>query len=176
MLYYFIDTHKCISARVAEELHEDGSPHVHVYCCGAAPYRTKNEKLFDTYGFHPNIQPCRKVGDVLTYIAKGGNYIDYGELDAGSTKRTWNDLLLAENALEAKTFCKEHFARDYVLNHEKLEYFINKHFKKEIPQYTPTAGLLFNPNPIMSDFANQRLDVISAVPYPNPNPITQCFC
>jgi len=160
MLYHLIETLSIDSARVASELHEDGSPHLHVYLYKADAVRTKNEKVFDYYGFHPNIQPCRKTSDVLTYIAKGGNYIDYGVLDAGSQKRTWNDMLLAQNAQEAKNFAKEHFPRDYILNHEKIEYFVNKHFKPEMPAYLPDPQQLFDLTiyPDLTTFTTQRLD------------------
>jgi hypothetical protein len=40
--------------------------------------------------------------------------------------------------------------RDYVLQHEKLEYFAAKHFKKEVPAYTPTFQEFNVPQEILS--------------------------
>lgn len=66
-------------ARVAIETHEDGHPHVHVLVKFGARVKTRsNMGVFDLGGRHPNIQVCRKVRDVLEYIAKDGNYKDYG--------------------------------------------------------------------------------------------------
>lgn len=157
MLYYLIDKTTCDSARIGQEEHANGDLHLHAYLHSDEGFRTRDERYFDICGFHPNVQPCRKVSSVLDYVSKTGNYVDYGTLDGCSSKRTWHDVLSAETMADAYQIIRTDFSRDYVLNHEKLEYFVNKHYKKEVPEYIPTPGLLFNPDPIMTLFAEQRL-------------------
>jgi hypothetical protein len=66
-------------ARVARERHEDGNWHSHCIVRFGARVRTRsNMRLFDVNGHHPNIQVPRRIGDVLKYCAKDGDYIDHG--------------------------------------------------------------------------------------------------
>lgn len=68
-------------ARVAREAHADGEIHIHVCVKFGARVKTRtNMRIFDIDGRHPNIQVCRKIKDVLQYIAKDGNYQDYGQV------------------------------------------------------------------------------------------------
>lgn len=60
---------------VAQELHEDGYPHVHAYIKLDVALQIRNEKFFDIDDFHPNIQGCRSNIDVIKYVTKGDTYI-----------------------------------------------------------------------------------------------------
>jgi len=169
MLYYLIEQSGCSAARIGQEEHQDGTPHLHAYLHSDEGFRTRNERYFDVLGFHPNVQPCRKVSSVLEYVAKTGNFIDYGVLSEGGNKRTWNDVVLAENLADARSIISSDFPRDFVLNNEKVEYWLSKHFKKAEPIHVINPTYLFNPDPIMTQFANQRLDP-GKHPQPPPPP------
>lgn len=80
-------------ARVALERHESGDPHCHVVVRFAARVKTRaNVRLFDLHGRHPNIQVPRRIKDVLEYVAKDGNYKDYGAVPQTKAKRDKSDL------------------------------------------------------------------------------------
>jgi len=156
-LFYLLEAHSIEAARVGLELHQDGNTHLHVYLRGVDSFRTKNERLFDLHGFHANIQSCRRINDVVRYCGKSGNYIDYGDIDAAPEKRTWHDLLLAPNALEAKALARENFPRDYVLNHEKICYFLDQHFAPVVSEYAANPDHIFLPTEQMTTWCDQRL-------------------
>nr|QXP07668.1 MAG: replication associated protein [Arizlama virus] len=81
-LYAFLQSIKpVVWARVARELHDDGSPHFHAIVRYGARVKTRsNMAIFDYNGRHPNIQVPRRIHDVLEYLVKGGNYKDYGDV------------------------------------------------------------------------------------------------
>lgn len=55
---------------IAQELHEDGSPHLHALVCLDKKLNTTNEKYFDAQGSHGNYQVARDTDDVVKYIKK----------------------------------------------------------------------------------------------------------
>jgi len=71
--------------RVARELHEDGSPHLHVLIQLEGQAHVTNPRLFDLHScslsimFHPNIQSAKSSSDVKAYIEKDGDYMDWGQ-------------------------------------------------------------------------------------------------
>ena len=155
--------------RVGHELHRDEGDHLHAFIANKQPIRLKGDTAkshFDFRGHHPNIQSARKPKECLNYCGKDGDYIDSAAFDLEPTKRCWSDVIKAESASEALALSLELFPRDYVLNHEKLEYFINKHFKVEIPAYIPDPEQLFNITnyPDLTTWLNQREKVRGAVP------------
>lgn len=66
---------------VARELHEDGTPHIHVYLLLEKEYTCTNQHFWDINGFHGNYQGAKSWSNVITYIKKDGNYLQFGDLD-----------------------------------------------------------------------------------------------
>ena len=69
---------------VARELHQSGEPHIHALMMFENKLGSRNPRVFDIQGFHPNIQGCRSPKSVFTYIRKDGDFIT----NIGY-KRTW---------------------------------------------------------------------------------------
>jgi hypothetical protein len=91
---------------VAKELHQDGNPHYHCYLKYKEKKDVKNEKLFDCFGLHPNIQSVRSVKAVLKYVIKDDNYLANFEPDI---KLPLSKIL--ERATDEKSFmdlCLKH--------------------------------------------------------------------
>lgn len=69
--------------RIAKELHQDGGIHFHA----AANYNVKltrtNPRCLDIDGHHPNLQKVRSWKHALNYIAKDGDFTDWGVVDGG---------------------------------------------------------------------------------------------
>lgn len=80
-LYEFLASHGGVSyCRIAKESHEDGSPHVHALVKYSKRVRSRDNRLFDFNGRHPNIQSARSPAKVLAYLSKEGNFCDFGTL------------------------------------------------------------------------------------------------
>ena len=66
-------------ARISCEAHEDGNKHLHAIIRTAKRVKTSGTAtLWDWNGRHPNVQVPRKIKDVLEYVAKDGDFQDYG--------------------------------------------------------------------------------------------------
>lgn len=89
--------------RVAKEIHSDGNPHMHVVCKFSRRFQSRNARVFDFNDRHPNIQSVRSVSKSLAYVAKDGEFRDYGTIPTGGPKRTHQEALdLASDPDEAK--------------------------------------------------------------------------
>lgn len=70
---------------VAQESHKDGTPHFHVMVCFAdnKKFDTRNPRVFDIEGYHPNIRSVRSLQAVRDYLLKEdpSPYVE-GELPA----------------------------------------------------------------------------------------------
>jgi len=92
-VYQFIDgINKVQWLRICREEHESGEPHMHCVFQFAKRFKSKNERVFDLSGRHPNILPVRSVGASLRYVTKGDNYKDYGPVPECSSKKEKFDV------------------------------------------------------------------------------------
>lgn len=87
-LYDFLKSIKPIVwARVAKERHADGQLHSHVILRFGKRHKTSTDRReFDFMGKHPNVQLARNFKDVLEYVSKDGNYIDFGNVPEKQAK------------------------------------------------------------------------------------------
>lgn len=93
-LYDFINgICNCEWARICTEQHADGDKHLHVVAKFGRRYQTRNERTFDFEGTHPNIQPVRTVSKSLAYVAKDGQFTDFGDVPVDKPKRTFDEAL-----------------------------------------------------------------------------------
>lgn len=68
---------------IAEEIHQDGSPHLHVYIETNNQLEVTNPTFFDIVGidgttYHGNYQAARSSNAVMKYCQKDGNYLAHG--------------------------------------------------------------------------------------------------
>lgn len=66
---------------VAQEQHEDGSPHIHAYVRFAKEKDVRKQEYFDIDGFHGNYQTAKSSIAVTRYCKKDGNFIQFGDID-----------------------------------------------------------------------------------------------
>lgn len=64
---------------VGKESHSDGGTHYHVYCQWEEKFRSRNARIFDILGHHPNVAPCRFTPkDLANYAMKDGDIVAGG--------------------------------------------------------------------------------------------------
>ncbi|ALE29576.1 replication associated protein [Lake Sarah-associated circular virus-2] len=141
---------------IGSELHQDGTPHVHVCFTLDTALRTRDERVFDFHGHHPNIVRPRAIKKCIDYVKKDGNFIESGEPPA--MKRKWSELQTATTSEEFFKTALEISPRDYYLNQERLEYMARKLFKPVVPTYVP-QWVDFNIPQELSDWIDQRHEV-----------------
>lgn len=79
--------------RVSTEKHADGDPHVHVIAKFVRRFQSRNQRVFDYEGRHPNIQQVRSLQKAISYVAKDGEFSDFGPVPSGSAKRSASEAL-----------------------------------------------------------------------------------
>lgn len=145
-----------ICLRVGRESHQDGGIHFHVFGKWSQKIDTIDPRYFDYRGIHPNVQSARKESDVYTYCGKDGDTLDFGI--PPKIKRTWTDVI--NDSTTKEEFMKgalDLSSRDYVLNHERLEYFAAKHFKPEVKEYVDPYNGQFNIPDILDQWVSENL-------------------
>jgi len=138
----------CTSYTIARELHEDGNEHFHCLIEWQTPYDCRDERRFDINGHHPNIQTARNPKAVHSYIIKDGDYITNKTYD--DTSNSWADLAACNTVGQFWELAERKHARDFIVNHEKLEYYATKRFKTETTEYVPTYTEFKPPEPVMN--------------------------
>lgn len=102
----------------------------------------RRSDYFDVQGAHCNVQAARDVKATREYVKKDGDFIeDWNAPEAVG----WSELL--DKSFSKSEFmdkCRELKTRDFVLNHEKLEYFADKHFAETKPKYASRPLDSFN--------------------------------
>lgn len=126
----------CRYVLVAQEYHDDGGKHFHVYCEFDNSFRSRDQRALDIRGFHPNIQSPRNKQQVCDYCKKDGDYIEHGVSVA--SKKGWGALIdESRNESGFLQLVRENYPRDFVLQHERLEYFARKYFERSVVEYEP---------------------------------------
>lgn len=142
---------------IGEERHQDGGRHLHCFIQWPTPYRTRDPRIFDILGCHPNIQNPRDKAAVFEYCCKDGNFLRNFELEA---KRKWSEILAEANTKEVfLDAVRSNYARDYVLSYERLEYFTDKHFKKQHLEYLPECVQWSGVPPSIQEWLEQEINV-----------------
>lgn len=82
--------------RICVERHQDGNPHLHTVGCFSSRLQSRNPRIFDVSGFHPNIQRPRCAAHCLKYVAKHSEFTDFGPVPTvGRGKRSARELFEA---------------------------------------------------------------------------------
>jgi len=121
--------------RVSCELHEDGHPHLHVLLTLSKKRDIRDKRHFDWMDQHPNIQSARNIVDVLEYISKDGNFVDFGV--PPGTKNVWTTIVAANSKEDFLSLVKEHDPCNFVLRHEQIINYANIYFEDPLPIYRP---------------------------------------
>lgn len=115
---------------VSSELHQDGALHRHALLLFADAFRTRDLRVFDYQGRHPNIiANIRSLKGAIEYVKKDGDTVTWGNWE--EEKRTWQDLIVNSDNVEQfmGAVCK-HYARDYVLQYDRVKSFAELHYAR----------------------------------------------
>nr|WND60535.1 replication initiation protein [Tomato leaf curl virus] len=149
--------------RICRELHEDGTPHLHVLIQFEGKFQCKNNRFFDLTSptrsahFHPNIQGAKSSSDVKTYMEKDGDVLDHGvfQIDGRSARggcQSANDAyaeaINAGSKIEALNILREKAPKDYVLQFHNLNSNLDRIFTPPMGAYVaPLSSSSFDQVP-----------------------------
>jgi len=120
------------------EQHAEDGEHHHAIISGQRKFNIRNERYFDIeYGdrtFHPSIEAVRNLEQSNVYIGKDG--VTLGDPILGARPGRKDDyrriLQEAEDGAGFLEGIKQIDPVNYVLNHQRLEYFADTKFRKPI--------------------------------------------
>nr|WMX25043.1 AC1 [Sweet potato leaf curl Hubei virus] len=166
--------------KICRELHEDGSPHLHVLLQFEGKFQCKNNRLFDLVSptrsahFHPNVQGAKSSSDVKSYIDKDGDTIEWGEfqIDGRSARggqQSANDAyaaaLNAGSKSEALRIIRELAPRDFTLQYHNLSSNYERIFAPPTQPYEhPFPSSSFVLPSVLLDWANNNVGGSAARP------------
>lgn len=158
---------------IGTEQHQDGGRHFHVYLVFSTRHDTRSERFFDFDGVHPNIAPVRgklngsDAKRVYTYVIKDGNTIVWPEgADFSFPQRNasarYAAVVAAETREDARDLIRAELPRDYVLNLERVEYFLDRHFQRDIPVYaSPHGADTWDISPVIEQWVRDNLGYVA---------------
>ncbi|ADN85598.1 AC1 gene product [Tomato leaf curl Ranchi virus] len=136
--------------RICRELHEDGTPHLHVLIQFEGKFQCRNNRFFDLTSptrsahFHPNIQGAKSSSDVKTYMEKDGDVLDHGvfQVDGRSAREScqsandaYAEAINSGSKAEALNILKEKAPKDYVLQYHNLNSNLDRIFTPPMEVY-----------------------------------------
>nr|AJW80883.1 AC1 [Tomato leaf curl Gujarat virus] len=136
--------------RICRELHEDGSPHLHVLIQFEGKFQCKNNRFFDLTSptrsahFHPNIQGAKSSSDVKSYMEKDGDVVDHGvfQVDGRSARggcQSANDAyaeaINSGSKAQALNILRERAPKDFVLQFHNLNSNLDRIFTPPMDVY-----------------------------------------
>lgn len=123
-------------AVVCRERHQDGGFHFHGFLLFRERFQSRNARVFDFDGVHPNIESVRgerNVANKIAYTKKDGEFQEYGNEPAiaerANKQQHWLDLI--DSSTDAADFmgkAKSVAPRDFVLQNDKFEAFAQKYY------------------------------------------------
>nr|ACT79081.1 Rep protein [Tomato leaf curl Vietnam virus] len=136
--------------RICRELHEDGSPHLHVLIQFEGKFKCQNNRFFDLVSptrsahFHPNIQSAKSSTDVKAYMDKDGDVLDHGvfQIDGRSARggcQSANDAyaeaINSGSKATALNILREKAPKDFVLQFHNLNSNLDRIFTPPMEVY-----------------------------------------
>lgn len=136
----------CDGHVVGRETHADGEYHIHAYGRWTSRFCSRNQRIFDVNGRHPNIQSVRNATHVITYVKKGGDFVS--TIEDGSRPERYHDLIEAATEDEFWKIAKARYARDYVIHFDRLQHFCEHRFTKHQDHYVGRFTEFKPPRPV----------------------------
>lgn len=133
---------------VGREVHQDGNPHLHAMVIYTEKKNIRRADFFDHAGYHPNIVSPRDREATITYIKKtdptGDDLYESGTFASKIDKdHAWRAAVDATSAVEVHRIISRSHPKEYLIHHDKIEYFANKKQRK-LEDYNPPEDDVFH--------------------------------
>lgn len=151
--------------RLGREQHQDGGTHFHVFLSFGKRIQSRNERIFDFGGSHPNIKAIPRTPEkAFDYAGKDGDILhEHGErpgkpgaLSSGRDS-VWADALSSEHKEDFLTTLRDRAPRDYVLYFDAIERFADRHYATAPPDYHSPSHTAVLPDAIHDWLQQSRI-------------------
>lgn len=153
---------ECIIGR---ENHQDGGIHLHAFVDFGRKFQSRNERIFDVDGRHPNIKiGLRTPEKMWDYATKDGDVVAGGlERPGGEglseTGKAWSRIVLAETREEFFALVEELDPRSLCVNFPALRTYAEWKFRPTRDPYISPPGISFSTDqfPELADWVQRTL-------------------
>lgn len=120
---------------IGRENHADGGIHLHAFVDFGRRFTTRDARLFDVDGRHPNIQPCGRTPQaMLDYAIKDGDVVAGGlspviEDNVPTADTVWHRIANAETVERFWELVRELAPRALLCNHQSLRAYAEWHYR-----------------------------------------------
>jgi hypothetical protein len=156
---------------IAEESHQDGTPHIHAWLSFTTKCNTQDPLYFDLVEagrtFHPNIQKPRSIKSVQEYITKDENYIHSEKYKDLTDKLDWSQMGVdVSTTAEFLQKVLANHPKEYWLNYQKLKETADLHFTPKVNIYDAIQPEQpFLTTALMDQWVNEELPKVSLFHY-----------
>ena len=137
---------------IGRENHADGGIHLHAFVDFGRRFDTRNPRLFDVEGRHPNIKPCGRTPQaMLDYAIKEGDVVAGGLSPIiGDTVpesgTIWHQIANAETVDRFWELTRELAPRALLCNHQSLRAYADWNYRPPAIEYSHPPGLRLLPD------------------------------
>lgn len=142
---------------IAQEKHQNGNLHIHVFLSLSEPFRTRNAQALDLsfngVVFHGNYQGCRSEKNVIKYCSKEEDYIANFDLNSRLKKRESHKKIIGDALIKRQISLVEAVNNnpELLFGYKKLKTDLEEYFhdisdnRKELPPFLPNPwGILLS--------------------------------
>nr|XP_027062847.1 uncharacterized protein LOC113689246 [Coffea arabica] len=160
--------------RVSSELHEDGTPHLHVLVQFADKFQTRDDRVFDlvcqqrSQVYHPNIQAARDARAVRDYISKYEDFCEWGTFKSSKIYRNQHECYTEapeqETIEDFMNTIKEGDPKSYCIYYDRIKCNAEKLYSTPTQEYTSPFPLADNVPYELLDWANTNIKPMESRP------------
>lgn len=155
---------ECIIGR---EDHADGGCHLHAFADFKRKFQSRNVRIFDVDGKHPNVQPCKTTPEQMyDYAIKDGDIVAGGLTRPDGTSVSeagskWTECLLAESREEFFETVARVDPRALCCSFSSLRAYADWKYRPIMDAYQTPVGISFDTTevPQLSQWIQRNLEV-----------------
>jgi len=136
---------------VGRESHVDGGIHLHAFFMFERKFQSRNERIFDVDGHHPNIVAGYQTPEKgYRYATKDGDIVAGGLLESdlreriSETSSKWADIVMAESRDEFFDLVAKLDPRSLCTNFSSLRAYADWRYRPVKEPYVTPDGLAFD--------------------------------
>lgn len=136
---------------VGRERHRDGGLHLHAFFMFERKFESRNVRIFDVDGLHPNILRGYSTPEKgITYASKDGDIVA-GGLDIsgcgvkdGPTRNVWAEIIMAVDREQFFEACARLAPRALCCSYTSLRCYADWKYREDPEPYATPSGLSFD--------------------------------
>lgn len=149
---------------VAREQHADGGYHLHAIVGFESTFRSRDERVFDFNGLHPNFTSVKSLKSVIAYVKKEGDWLDFGPVPEDrdvkrSSKELWAALLESPDQETFMSDARRLFPKEWVLQNAQMVAYALCYYNT--PETYAPEHTQFEEHPELDSWVKDVLEIVS---------------